>query len=74
MVTGKFKAKMKGSFDINDKNIDWLKDWVDDKGYIYGYYVDGYIVGNINEVTTEDFYVNWWIPVEPETLEAWEGK
>lgn len=74
MVTGKFKAKMKGSFDINDKNIDWLKDWVDDKGYIYGYYVDGYIVGNIDEVTTEDFYVNWWIPVETETLEAWEGK
>ena len=44
----KFKAKLKEELteEIVDEDL-WyfLKEYVDDEGYIYGWYVDGYIVG-----------------------------
>lgn len=41
---------------------------MDDWGYVHGYYVDGYIVGSLEEVTDEYLVLEWWIPVNKDTL------
>lgn len=41
---------------------------LDNDGYISGYYVDGYIVGKISEVTDEYFSPEFWCPVDKSTL------
>lgn len=43
-------------------------DLLDDEGYIHGYYVDGYIIGKIAEVTDEYFQPEFWCPIDKSTL------
>ena len=38
-------------------------------GYVEGFYLDGYICGEIEDVTDEYIYPLWWIKVDKETLE-----
>lgn len=48
-------------------------DWdipVDSKGYVTGYYVDGFIVGEVIESTEEYINLSWWYPVDVGTLEV----
>lgn len=41
---------------------------MDDEGYVHGYYVDGYIIGKIAEVTDEYFQPEFWCPIDKSTL------
>lgn len=43
-------------------------DILDADGYVRGYYVDGYIVGKVSEVTDEYFLPDFWCPVDKTTL------
>lgn len=45
-------------------------DLLDDEGYVHGYYVDGYIIGGIAEVTDEYFHPEFWCPIDKSTLAA----
>lgn len=48
-------------------------DWslpLDDEGYIHGWYVDGFIVGAVQESTEEYIALDFWCPIEKDTLEA----
>lgn len=67
----KFKAKPKEELteEIVDEDL-WyfLKEYVDDEGYIYGWYVDGYIVGGMVEVNDEYCSLEYWVPVIEDTL------
>ncbi|MEY2385993.1 hypothetical protein KGN15_002325 [Lactococcus lactis] len=48
-------------------------DLLDDEGYVHGYYVDGYIIGGIAEVTDEYFHPEFWCPIDKSTLAAIGG-
>ena len=48
-------------------------DLLDDEGYVHGYYVDGYIIGGIAEVTDEYFQPEFWCPIDKSTLAAIGG-
>ncbi len=39
-----------------------------DGTYVYGWYVDGFIVGEVIEANEEYIAIEYWIPVEPETV------
>ena len=44
-----------------------------DNGWVYGYYVDGYIVGPVVESTEEYIALEWWCPVHRETVGQYTG-
>ena len=51
-------------------------DWslpLDDEGYVHGWYVDGFIVGAVQESTEEYIALDFWCPIEKDTLEAVKG-
>ena len=48
-------------------------DLLDDEGYVHGYYVNGYIIGKIAEVTDEYFQPEFWCPIDKSTLAAIGG-
>ena len=39
-----------------------------DGTYVYGWYVDGFIVGKVMEVGDEWIALEYWVPVDPETV------
>lgn len=73
----KFRAKPKqenvfpdlGNYEGDDQ---WLQDLMDDEGYIQGWYVDGYIVGDIVEATDEYVIHEFWCPVDKDSVEVVE--
>lgn len=74
----KFKAKPKYATLVQAEEdefgeFDWLKESLDEEGYIHGYYVDGYILGGIEEVTDEYFAPSSWCPIDKSTLAAIGG-
>lgn len=56
---------------------EWLKDEIDDEGYVTGFFVGsdsknsvyGYIVGGVVEATDEYINLESWIPVYLDTVE-----
>jgi len=52
------------------KEIDWVEEHLDDDGYVHGYYLDGYIVGGFIEVNSEYTNLEYWVPIEEDTLRA----
>lgn len=47
-------------------------DWslpLDDEGYVHGWYVDGFIVGAVQESNEEYIALDFWCPIEKDTLE-----
>lgn len=70
----KFKAKprvMAAGVLLGD--YDWLKELLDEEGYVHGYYVDGYIVGKVADATDEYFNPEFWCPIDKSTLAAIGG-
>ncbi|MHC5215641.1 hypothetical protein ACYSNR_03170 [Enterococcus sp. LJL128] len=61
----KFKA-----IPIENKKIveDMTGQKLDAEGYIHGYYVDGYIVGDFVDVTDEYAALEFWCEVDKDTL------
>ncbi len=39
-----------------------------DGTYVYGWYVDGFIVGKVMESDDEYIALEYWVPVDPETV------
>lgn len=67
-----FKAKPKASALESTAYSYQYGEWnfpLDDEGYIHGWYVDGYIVGAIEESTEEYIAPEFWCPIEKDTLE-----
>lgn len=62
-----YKAKPK-PHNYGRYDYDWLVDLLDEEGYVHGYYVDGYIVGDIAEVTEDYIHLEYWVPIEKDTL------
>lgn len=60
----KFKAKTQ-FVDQNPSDFDIP---IDKDGYVQGYYVDGYIVGDFVEANEEYTSLEWWCPVDVSTL------
>lgn len=54
--------------EVQKQILEEMPEAMDDWGYVHGYYVDGYIVGSIEEVTDEYLVLEWWIPVNKDTL------
>lgn len=63
----KFKAK---PIQIENEYEDtsWLDEKLDEDGYIHGYYVDGHIVGDFAVLDSEYTHLDYWVPVQKETL------
>ena len=69
----KFKAKPKKPFDPafdDPDDVAWFEDLLDEDGYIHGWYVDGYIVGNIVEADDEYIAHEFRCSVDKETVEV----
>lgn len=47
---------------------DWWNHYIDDDGYISGFYVDGYIIGKIIESSDEHILPKFWCPIQEDTL------
>ena len=62
-----YKAKPK-PHNYGRYGYDWLVDLLDEEGYVHGYYVDGYIVGDFAEVNEEYTHLEFWVPIEMDTL------
>ncbi len=39
-----------------------------DGTYVYGWYVDGFIVGKVMDYDDEYIALEYWVPVDPETV------
>ena len=62
----KFKAKLKQELkkEMFEEDLwSFLQEHIDDEGYIYGWYVDGYIVGGMIEANDEYCSLEYWAPV-----------
>ena len=59
--------KFRGKSMLSKEKLDELNIEHQD-GWVYGSLVDGYIVGDIVEVAEEYISLEWWIPVEIETI------
>lgn len=66
----KFKAKPRPEFLEEQEDECWLFDLMDNDGYVTGYIVDNYLVGEIIEANDEYINFEWWIPIDKETLVA----
>ena len=67
----KFKAKPKE--ELTEEMVDedlwyFLKEYIDDEGYIYGWYVDRYIAGGMVEANDEYCSLEYWVPVIEDTV------
>lgn len=63
----KFKAKpFEG---ITDEDLENWHIKKDERGYVRGYYVDGYLLGSVFEVDEEYINFNWWLKIDMDTLE-----
>ena len=67
-----FKAKI---LDIDKliKDTDFViegkeKGYIDDDNHVYGYYVDGYIVGPVVDVGDDHIDLEYWCKVDPDTV------
>lgn len=67
-----FKAKI---LDIDKliKDTDFViegkeQGYIDEKNYVYGYYVDGYIVGPVVDVGDDHIDLEYWCKVDPDTV------
>ena len=67
-----FKAKI---VDIDKciKDTDFVikgkeQGYIDENNYVYGYYVDGYIVGPITYVGDDHIDMEYWCKVDPDTV------
>ena len=69
----KYKAKIKYTRDKYRlvRHTDFLeeREIIDSDGYIYGYYVDGAIVGNFTDLNDEYTNLQYWCEVDVDTLE-----
>lgn len=71
----KFKAKMLGDIQLSDniEDEEFLTEgkeegWIDNNNYIYGWYVDGYIVGPVVDVGDDYIALGYWCKVDEDTL------
>ena len=72
-ILGKFRAKIK-NFDNFKEELEELTEYMmtipfAEDGYVEGFYLDGYVCGEIEDVTDEYISPLWWIKVDKETLE-----
>lgn len=44
------------------------KGYIDEENYVYGYYVEGYIVGPIVDVGDDHIDLEYWCKVDPDTV------
>ncbi|MFK4951597.1 hypothetical protein ACI1S3_05945 [Lactococcus garvieae] len=65
----KFRAKPTG-LDKDWSLEHWTDDYIDEEGYIHGYYVDGYIVGDVVDATDECINLSFWWPVDKDSVEV----
>ena len=68
----RFKAKPKEELtkEMVDEDL-WyfLKEYVDDDGFIHGWYSDGFIIGHVIEADDEYIIHEFWCPVDKTTLQ-----
>lgn len=69
MTHTEFKAKVNVDNEDEVRKENWFKDLVDNDDYVTGYFVDGYIVGDVLEADSDYMNIEWWIPVDESTLE-----
>lgn len=67
-----FKAKIV-DIDKTIKDTDFVikgkeQGYIDENNYVYGYYVDGYIVGPIADVGDDHIDLEYWCKVDPDTV------
>lgn len=55
--------------EVQKQILEEMPEAMDDWGYVHGYYVDGYILGAIEESTEEYIEPEFWCPIEKDTLE-----
>ena len=71
----KLKAKPKDSI-MGVYHLDWLHSMLDEEGCVTGYYLKGpsgaYLVGELIEVCEEYTVLEYWVPVDEDTLEVAE--
>lgn len=68
----KFKAKPLWKDEENEFLAKELKQYIDDNGYICGWYVDGAIVGKFVEFNEEYTVNEFWCKIDLDTLEVVE--
>lgn len=67
----KFKAKILDNIKDEEFIEDGRKEgWIDEDNYIYGWYVDGYIVGPIVDVGDDHIELDYWCEVDKSTLSS----
>lgn len=71
MKNSKYTFKAIPLIDVSDDEMDHLsllKLAKFDGAYVYGWYVDGFIVGEVMESDDEYIALEYWVPVDPETV------
>jgi hypothetical protein len=48
----------------------WFEEILEEDGYVHGYYVDGYIVGDVVDATDEWINLSFWCPVDKDSVEV----
>ncbi len=67
----RFKAKPTEALTkeaVDEDSWFFIKEYIDDEGYIYGWYVDGYIVGKMFEANEEYCSLEYWVSVIEDTV------
>lgn len=67
-----FKAKPLKSIDPafdDPDDIAWWEEFLDDDGFIHGWYSDGFIIGHVIEADDEYIIHEFWCPVDKTTLQ-----
>lgn len=67
------EIKIRGKSVISIEEMNDM-DMIHDNGWVYGAFVDGYIVNGVNEVTGEYIAINQWCKVDPETIGQYIGR
>ncbi|MEC6747352.1 hypothetical protein VXN63_02275 [Marinilactibacillus sp. XAAS-LB27] len=69
-MANRFKARMTKEFE--EEHQDWIKQWlgefIDADGYVHGYSVGSYIVGDVMESTDEYVVLEYWVPIEEHSI------
>ena len=72
----KYKAKPKDSIMGDEASREWLQWMLDEEGCVTGYYLKGpsgaYLVGELIEADAEYTVLEYWVPVDENTLEVAE--